>query len=76
MADFVGNSLRIPNYLSAGTAQSLRRLMLMNNLKNGKQYNYFDIQFVNGKWFVWFFEKEDETKLLTQAESLKTKVGL
>lgn len=64
-----GNSLRIPNYLSAGSPKGLHRLMLLNNIKNGKQYNYFDIQFVNGKWFVWYFEFENLTDLLTQQEA-------
>jgi hypothetical protein len=66
----VGSSLRIPNFLSAGSPQGLRRLMLLNNIRNGKQYNYFDIQFVGSKWFVWFFEKEDVNKLLTQSEAM------
>lgn len=44
--------------------------MLLNNIRNGKQYNYFDIQFVNGKWFVWFFDKEDESKLLSTNDLL------
>jgi hypothetical protein len=70
MADAVGNSLRIPNFLTAGTPQGLRRLMLLNNIKNAKQYNYFDLQFVNGKWFVWYFESENIDGLLNQKESI------
>lgn len=65
-----GSSLRIPNFLTAQSAIGLRRLMLLNNIRNGKQYNYFDIQFVNGKWFVWFFDKEDESKLLSTNDLL------
>lgn len=73
MPNQVGSSLRIPNYISAGSPQGLRRLMLQNNLKYGKQYNYFDIQFVNGKWFVWFFEKEDEIALLNSTNGVGVK---
>lgn len=65
-----GSSLRIPNFLTAQSAIGLRRLMLLNNIRNGKQYNYFDIQFVNGKWFVWYFDKEDESKLLSTNDLL------
>jgi hypothetical protein len=70
MPNEVGSSLRIPNYISASSPKGLRRLMLLNNLKNGKQYNYFDLQFANGKWFVWYYESEKIDELLTQKESL------
>lgn len=70
-----GSSLNIPNYLSAQSPLGLRRLMLLNNIRKGKQFNYFDIQFVKGAWFVWFFEKEDETKLLSPNEFLNSSVG-
>jgi hypothetical protein len=68
-----GSSLRIPNFLTAGTPQGLRRKMLLNNLKNAKQFNYFDIQFANGKWFVWYFERENIDNLLTPKESINPK---
>jgi hypothetical protein len=66
----VGSSLQIPNFLTAQTPQGLRRLMLLNNLKYGRQYNYFDLQFVNGKWFVWYFDREKVENLLSQADAL------
>ena len=28
--------------------------MLRNNLKYGMEFRYFDIQFAQGKWIVWF----------------------
>ena len=50
---------RIPNYIAARSQKGLRRLMLLKNTKEGKEYNYFDIQFVNGKWVAWFYQKVD-----------------
>lgn len=49
--------------------------MLLNNIKNGKSYNYFDLQFVNGKWFVWFFDVENIANLLSQKEQLSPAVN-
>lgn len=48
---------RIPNYITARTPQGLRRLMLMNNIKLGTEFNYFDLQFVNKKWVAWYYQK-------------------
>jgi len=64
----VGNSLRVPQFLAAQSPLILRRLMLLNNLKAGKQYEYFSIQFSSGKWYAWFYEKEDETSLLKESK--------
>lgn len=47
---------RVPQYLAAGSPEGLRRLCLRNNLKKGRYYNYFAIQFVNGKWYAWYYE--------------------
>lgn len=55
MAD-VGNSLRVPHFLSASTPQGLMRVMFQNNLKDGMEYRYFDISFDGSKWIVWFFK--------------------
>lgn len=49
----------IPNFLTASTLQELRRLMFLNNIKKGMFYKYFDIQFVKGKWYAFYFEKID-----------------
>lgn len=44
--------------------------MLLNNVKRGSFFPYFDIQFVNGKWFAWYFETVNnlETKDLIKAK--------
>lgn len=60
---FYSKITRIPNYLSARSPQALRRLMLAMNMKMGGEVKYFDIQFVQGKWFAWFFlDIEDDLK--------------
>lgn len=33
--------------------------MFLNNIKKGMFYKYFDIQFVKGKWYAFYFEKID-----------------
>jgi hypothetical protein len=50
----VGNSLRIPHYLLASTRDELVRVMFKNNLKDGMEYQYFDISFDGSKWTAWF----------------------
>lgn len=66
-----GSSLRIPNFITAQSPMGLRRLMLSNNVKNGKEYVYFDIQFANGKWFAWYLEVEDENSELVEKPKVK-----
>jgi len=53
----VGDSRRIPHFLVAGGPKGLQRLMLLNNMNNGMQYSYFDIQNVGGKWYAWYLRK-------------------
>jgi hypothetical protein len=31
----------------------------MNNIKYGMFFKYFDIQFVNGRWYAWYFNEPD-----------------
>jgi hypothetical protein len=70
---FVGNSFRIPNYITARSLLGLRRLMLQNNLRNGKEYSYFDIQFVGGAWVAWYLEIEDQDKLIEATKPRENK---
>jgi len=58
----------IPNYLTAATLQELRRLMFLNNIKSGMFYKYFDIQFVKGKWYAFYFEKLDTSNAVNIME--------
>jgi len=50
---------QIPNFVAARSPQGLRIAMLRNNAKFGTMFHYFDIQFVQGKWFAWFFHRID-----------------
>jgi hypothetical protein len=51
----VGNSFRVPIYLTALTRDELVRLMLQNNLNNQKEHRYFDISFDGSSWVAWFY---------------------
>lgn len=42
--------------------------MFLTNKKFGAYIKYFDIQFVNGKWFAWFFIDDDESLVKTLSE--------
>lgn len=58
----VGNSLRVPTYITAPTPKELVRAMLKNNLDNGTEYTYFDIQKEGKLWIAWFYTELDLTK--------------
>lgn len=45
----------IPSFIKALTPRGLRLSMLRNNTKHGVTFQYFDIQFVEGKWIAWFY---------------------
>ena len=45
----------IPNYIKAKSEKRLRLLMLASNLKDGITYKYFDIQYVKGSWYAWYY---------------------
>lgn len=47
----------IPNFIKAAQPQGLRRQMLLTNIRLGQQVKYFDIQFVSGSWFAWYYEE-------------------
>ena len=50
----LGNSSRAPRFIKAGSATALSRSMLINNLKYGREFKYFDIQKQGNAWFAWF----------------------
>lgn len=61
---FRSSVTRIPSYISARSPLALRRLMLANNLRQGGEVHYFDIQFAQGKWWAWFFIEVDKDPTL------------
>jgi hypothetical protein len=43
--------------------------MLLNNIRNGRQFNYFQIVFDGKQWVAWFLKESDiaeEAQPLTQ----------
>ena len=51
--------LTIPHFVKAKSPESLRRKMFDNNVKNKKLYSYFDIQYVSGVWYAWYYEEQN-----------------
>lgn len=51
------NAKLIPQYVSARSPQGLRRAMIMLNAKSGAWHKFFDIQYVDGRWFAWFYQE-------------------
>lgn len=50
----------IPNFITARTAQGLRRAMLRNNTKHKGFVTYQDIQQLkDGTWIAWFYVSEN-----------------
>lgn len=58
---------KIPNFVKAKSPEGLRRVMLMNNIRNAMQFVYHDIQFVNGYWFAWYYEQSQFNEVATSA---------
>ncbi len=49
------NIFNIPNFLKAKTEAKLMKLMLKTNVEDGAENKYFDIQYVKGYWFAWYY---------------------
>ena len=62
----VGDSFRIPQFITARTKELLVRAMLLNNLQNGMEFNYFDIQKDGASWVVWFRHPIDRRKFIME----------
>ena len=55
-----GNIFHIPNFLKEKTAIKLQQSMLKLNTVKGKEYKYFDIQYVNGSWYAFYYDSVEE----------------
>ena len=60
---------RIPNYITARSQQGLRRLMLLKNTKEGKEFHYFDIQRVGSEWVAWFYADLSRVPILKKRDN-------
>lgn len=69
----MANLFSIPNFVKASSPQGLRRSMYSVQIKNSMQYKFFDISFVNGVWYAWYFHepKTPNEKLQTATELTK-----
>jgi hypothetical protein len=50
----LANLFSVPNFIKAVSPIGLRRLMFEVQKKDKTQYEFFNIQFNNGFWFVWY----------------------
>jgi hypothetical protein len=71
----MANLFAVPNFVKAASPQGLRRNMYAVQFKDSMQYRFFDISFVNGFWYAWYFyepktsvEKLESAKELTKKE--------
>jgi hypothetical protein len=62
----VGNSFRVPTFVTASSPKDLVRVMLNNNINHGKEFTYFDIQKDGSKWFAWYYTEINVMEALTQ----------
>lgn len=63
------NVFRIPTFLAAPTLDELRRLMLLNNLKNHMEFKYSPPQWdVKSKRYItWFNFEVDKNSLVRES---------
>lgn len=55
-----GNVFNIPNFIQEKTPIKLQQAMLRLNASRGKEYQFFDIQYVNGSWYAWYYEDVEQ----------------
>ncbi len=60
----------VPSFIKASSPDLLREAMLLNNLKLQSEIKYQDIQFSDGYWYAWFYEKVD---ILSKIKTKKAK---
>ncbi len=49
----------VPHFIKASSPDLLREAMLSNNLNLKSEIQYQDIQFADGYWYAWFYQKVD-----------------
>jgi len=53
----LSNVALIPHFIEAPNKLELMRSMLDNNIKQGKKFNYFDIQQEGKRWVAWYYNE-------------------
>lgn len=56
----LGNENLIPKFVSAPSPRGLRRAMHLNNRRNGKKFNYFQIVRDSRRWLAWYYDFETD----------------
>ena len=59
----IGSLFNIPHFLKEKTPLKLQESMFANNSKEGKEFKYFDIVYVNGFWYAWYYYNIEKTIL-------------
>lgn len=62
------SAFNIPHFLKEKTAIKLQQAMLNQNAKTGKKYEYFDIQYVNGNWYAWYYDSIEKQLTMLEAK--------
>jgi hypothetical protein len=66
------NQLNAPKFIKATTAVGLSRLMLRNNIKHGKRFNYFSIQKDGKDWVAWYVYDYIESEAVEELAKKET----
>lgn len=59
----------VPAFIRSKSPEGLRRKMLQNNAKLRLTNHYFDLQYVNGDWYAWFYKNEPNMSAVSNLES-------
>ena len=66
----VANEFRIPQYISAPTKDRLVRILLLNNLEHGIEFDYTIMRDGEG-YTAWFYKTIDKMDLLRKSSEAK-----
>ena len=64
-----GDARHVPHFISAANPDRLVRAMFLNNVKDHKEYRYFDIAWDGKKWTAWYYKKVEIEIPLTRKGS-------
>jgi len=68
MADLTGLT---PTFIAAGSPEELAALMFKLNTVLARYINFFDIQFVKGKWYAWLYVQDREQATVAKIREIK-----
>lgn len=59
----------VPQFVSAPSPRGLRRAMILVNARAGSFHKFFDIQFVGGKWYAWYYAPIEKSDFVDQPKN-------